>query len=178
MASPSVAARTELSAPQVREWLRAQAAGGYLTYDPTTEAFTLPEAVAVAMLPAPRTHAAWGELGRRARDCLEPSNVFRRSGSIWRFAFDGREAHLPDSKGLHDIATLVAAPDQDVHMLVRPAAAETATVILHTQFEPLDPAATAEVSAMIEGAFQQSLEALRRFVEQGLRWAQQDPASG
>ena len=31
---------------------------------------------------------------------------------------------------------------------------------------------------MIEGAFQQSLEALRRFVEQGLRWAQQDPASG
>ena len=33
----------------VREWLRAQAAGGYLTYTPATETFTLPEDVAAAI---------------------------------------------------------------------------------------------------------------------------------
>ena len=33
----------------VREWLRAQAAGGYLTYDPETETFTLPDDVAAAI---------------------------------------------------------------------------------------------------------------------------------
>jgi len=44
------------------------------------------------------------------------------------------------------------------------------TVTLHTLFEPLDHTAAAEVSKMIDGAFQQSLEALRRFVESGVRW--------
>jgi SAM-dependent methyltransferase len=53
LTSAEVAKRTGLSAPLVREWLRAQAAGGYLTYEPATEAFTLPETVAAAMLHAP-----------------------------------------------------------------------------------------------------------------------------
>src|SRR4051794_1240914 len=53
LTSADVAYRTGLSAPLVREWLRAQAAGGYLSYDPAGETFTLPEAVAVAMLHAP-----------------------------------------------------------------------------------------------------------------------------
>ena len=71
-------------------------------------------------------------------------------------------------------------PVRDSHgtYTVRPADAKTATVILHTQFDPLDPATTEEVSAMIDGAFQQSLEALRRFVEQGVPWPQQGLASG
>jgi SAM-dependent methyltransferase len=48
-----VADRTGLSTPLVREWLRAEAAGGYLAYDPAGETFTLPQAVALAMLHAP-----------------------------------------------------------------------------------------------------------------------------
>jgi mxaD protein len=73
----------------------------------------------------------------------------------------------------------VPLPVRDSHgtYTVRSADAGSATVTLHTRFEPLDPAAAAEVAAMIEGAFQQSLEALRRFVEQGVRWRQQDPTS-
>jgi uncharacterized protein YndB with AHSA1/START domain len=47
----------------------------------------------------------------------------------------------------------------------------SSTVTLHAQFEPLDQAASAEVTKMIDGAFQQSLEALRRFIESGVRWA-------
>src|SRR4029077_17596285 len=37
----------------VREWLRAQAAGGYLDYDPATGTFTLPDAVAAAVCYGP-----------------------------------------------------------------------------------------------------------------------------
>jgi uncharacterized protein YndB with AHSA1/START domain len=44
------------------------------------------------------------------------------------------------------------------------------TVTLHTQFEPIDQTAAADVTTMIGGAFQQSLEALRLFVEKGARW--------
>jgi mxaD protein len=48
--------------------------------------------------------------------------------------------------------------------------ATSSTVTLDSQFEPLDRNAAAHVSKMIDGAFQQSLEALRRFVESGVRW--------
>jgi len=48
--------------------------------------------------------------------------------------------------------------------------AASSTVTLHTQFEPLDRTAADGVTKMIDGAFQQSLEALRRFVERGVRW--------
>lgn len=42
----AAAERAGLAEPYVREWLRSQAAGGYLRYDPAAETFTLPEAVA------------------------------------------------------------------------------------------------------------------------------------
>ncbi|HSU37536.1 MAG TPA: class I SAM-dependent methyltransferase [Propionibacteriaceae bacterium] len=40
-------------APLVREWVRSQAAGGYLDYQPDTDRYILPEPVAVALLDAP-----------------------------------------------------------------------------------------------------------------------------
>ena len=40
------AARASLAEPYVREWLRSQAAAGYVRYDPVAETFTLPAAVA------------------------------------------------------------------------------------------------------------------------------------
>lgn len=45
-----------------------------------------------------------------------------------------------------------------------------AIVTLDTSFEPLDPTAGDEVARMIDGAFGQSLESLRRFVEHGKAW--------
>lgn len=48
-----LAVPTGIPAPLVREWLRSQAAAGYLGYDPATDRFTLPEAVAIALLDAP-----------------------------------------------------------------------------------------------------------------------------
>ena len=39
-----------------------------------------------------------------------------REGATWRLNFAGAEVHLTDSKGLRDIATLLATPGQDVHV--------------------------------------------------------------
>jgi hypothetical protein len=46
----------------------------------------------------------------------------------------------------------------------------TATVTLRTTFEPLDPSGADDLAGMIGGAFQQSLESLRRFVEDKRPW--------
>lgn len=48
-----VAAKVTVDRALVREWLRAQAAGGYLEYEPDTDRFTLPDAVAGAIVYGP-----------------------------------------------------------------------------------------------------------------------------
>jgi SAM-dependent methyltransferase len=48
-----LAGRTGLNAALVREWCRAQAAAGYLTYRPDGETFELPDVVAGALLHGP-----------------------------------------------------------------------------------------------------------------------------
>ena len=48
-----VAARVTVDPALVREWLRAQAAGGYLDYDPDAERYTLPDDVAGAIAYGP-----------------------------------------------------------------------------------------------------------------------------
>ena len=47
---------------------------------------------------------------------------------------------------------------------------EAATVTLTTTFEPLDPTGIDQLTDMIHGAFQRSLDSLRRFVEHRLPW--------
>jgi SAM-dependent methyltransferase len=49
LTTADVAAKVSVEPSLVREWLRAQAAGGYLDYDAASETFTLPDAVAAAI---------------------------------------------------------------------------------------------------------------------------------
>lgn len=49
MSSAELAKRTQTTERYVREWLRNQAAGGYVTYDPATQGFTLPDEQAMAL---------------------------------------------------------------------------------------------------------------------------------
>jgi len=49
MTSAELAARTKTDERYVREWLSSQAAGGYITYDPLTNAFSLTEEQAFAL---------------------------------------------------------------------------------------------------------------------------------
>jgi hypothetical protein len=37
-----------------------------------------------------------------------PGPAFRRDGEVWELSYDGMTIRLPDAKGLHDIATLLA----------------------------------------------------------------------
>ena len=49
LTSTQIADRTGTAERYVREWLNAQAAGGYLTYDPATRTYTLPAEQALAL---------------------------------------------------------------------------------------------------------------------------------
>jgi hypothetical protein len=86
---------------------------------------------------------AAGELGmqalaERATDALAsltpPSpprrNVFRRDGEVWTLSYAGTTVRLPDAKGLHDIARLLANPGVEIPAadLVGPAARLEATL--------------------------------------------------
>jgi predicted ATPase len=56
------------------------------------------------------------------------ADVFRNEGELWRLSYLGVDAHLPDLKGLHDIARLLSAPGEEIHCLELAAgAAATAT---------------------------------------------------
>ena len=57
--------------------------------------------------------------------------------------------------------TFTVTADPDPH---------TATVTLRATFEPRDPTGIDQLTAMVHGAFQQSLESLRRFVEDDIPW--------
>jgi uncharacterized protein YndB with AHSA1/START domain len=47
---------------------------------------------------------------------------------------------------------------------------QTTTVALRTTFEPVDPTGVDQLAGIVHGAFQQSLESLRRFVEDKIAW--------
>jgi hypothetical protein len=49
--------------------------------------------------------------------CGAAGAVFRRDGEVWSVAFAGREVLLRDGKGPTYLATLLAAPSRDVHVL-------------------------------------------------------------
>ncbi|MGH9030571.1 MAG: ATP-binding protein [Acidimicrobiia bacterium] len=66
---------------------------------------------------------AWMRCSRALLDRLQASTgdpsptgayEFRREGDVWSLAFVGDQVHMPDSKGLRDIAVLLAHPGQAV----------------------------------------------------------------
>lgn len=51
----------------------------------------------------------------RARRRRGSERILRLEGSLWRARFDGEEVHLPNARGLADLAVLLAHPGDDVH---------------------------------------------------------------
>jgi hypothetical protein len=72
----------------------------------------LAEAVALA-----RQVLAELETAPAAAPAAEPPAVdrFAREGAVWAVTFAGRTVRLPDSKGMQDLATLLARPGREVH---------------------------------------------------------------
>jgi SAM-dependent methyltransferase len=91
-----LAERTGTTERYLREWLACQAAGGYVTYDPTTETFTLPEEVAAVL--AIEDSPAYGAytlslLGALWKDEEALAEAFRSGRGI------GWHQHHPDLYG-------------------------------------------------------------------------------
>jgi SAM-dependent methyltransferase len=103
-----LARRTGAAEPLVREWCRAQAAGGYLTYEPDGSTFALPDAVAGALVHGPggdMVDACAEMFGSLAAEFDEFTEAFRAgSGYGW---------HRHDDRFWHgsDALTRVALPD-------------------------------------------------------------------
>lgn len=72
-------------------------------------------------------------------------NVFRRDGEFWTISFGGSTFSLRDSKGLVYLASLLAAPDREIHSLelVRGASRDAAS----NEVARVDPAAAADFTS-------------------------------
>ncbi len=60
--------------------------------------------------------AATGARAVRPAPITTRHGTFRRDGDVWLISFGGRETRLRHTKGLADLAALLAAPDRDVHV--------------------------------------------------------------
>ena len=61
------------------------------------------------------THGTTPESVRRL--AIERASVLRCDGEYWTIAYDGQVATVRDSKGLRDLARLLAVPQQELHVL-------------------------------------------------------------
>jgi predicted ATPase len=76
-------------------------------------------------------------------------NFFGRDGELWLLSFGGESVHMPDLKGLHDLARLLAAPGHEIHALDLGAASDGAAPVGHAG-EVLDDEARAAYKRRIE----------------------------
>ena len=81
MSPADLARRTGAHERYVREWLSAQAAGGYVTYDPATGRFTLPPEQAFLLLDADLPGAFQLSIGS-VRDEPKISDAFRTGAGV------------------------------------------------------------------------------------------------
>ena len=61
------------------------------------------------------SHGVTPDAARRL--AIEQANVLRRDGEYWTVAYDGHVAMLRDTKGVRDLANLLAAPHRELHVL-------------------------------------------------------------
>lgn len=86
-------------------------------------------------------------------------NVFRREGEFWALSFAGRTVRVRDTKGLRDIAALLAQPGRETHALDLMGAADTpASDASGGDLALIDPQARRAYRARLE-ELQQELDA-------------------
>jgi tetratricopeptide (TPR) repeat protein len=69
-----------------------------------TEGMCLAGLESAPSAPAPTAPIAW-----------PVGNVFRKEGALWTVCFEHQVAHLPEVRGLQDIAQLLARPSEELH---------------------------------------------------------------
>jgi tetratricopeptide (TPR) repeat protein len=61
----------------------------------------------------------WEQLAEEASAAIStpyPTASFKQEGPTWCVAYQGLEVHLPNAKGLHDLATMIAKPGHEIHV--------------------------------------------------------------
>jgi tetratricopeptide (TPR) repeat protein len=89
----------------------------------------------------------WLERAMALKEPASERNDFRRDGDIWTLRFAGRAVRLKDSKGLRDIAHLLARPGSEVHCSELIAAAEGSGTGLRPSAREVDEAGLSLVGA-------------------------------
>ncbi len=84
-----------------------------------------------------------------------PEREFVREGATWRLTFAGTSVHLPDARGLNDLAELLARPGQAVH-------AHT----LYAGDEPRVDGADPVLDSAAKAAYQKRLHAIAEALEE------------
>jgi hypothetical protein len=76
--------------------------------------------VSVSLTGTGRSHDLTVRTLARATKCMGSGAgpaIFRRAGSLWELGFGGTVVHMPDLKGLGDIAALLSNPGREIHSL-------------------------------------------------------------
>jgi hypothetical protein len=100
----------------------------------------------------------------------EPETRFVREGEFWTIAYAGTTTRLRDVKGLGYIATLLAAPGLDVHVLELVAGGSNGRALDGDELHALDPRAKEE--------YRLRLEDLRSELEEARGFGDEERAAG
>ena len=101
--------------------------------------------------------AGWARITEAALASLtRPTNEFRQANGLWLLSYAGTQAQVPDSKGLHDLAVLIGAQGNEVHVSTLIGAG-----FVHTGSDPvLDETAKAQYKARLDDLSEQLEEAV------------------
>ncbi len=70
--------------------------------------------IAAGLDDKPAGGAAEKAVSRNARSAV-PSNIFVSRNGLWKITFEDTQIQLPEVKGFHDLARLLAAPGDEIH---------------------------------------------------------------
>jgi hypothetical protein len=135
------------------------------------------------------TAAARPDSGPAAPPPLEAVSAgMHREGEVWRFDYDGRVIHVRDSKGIRNLAVLLASPGVEMpaadveeragqsgdgaRRTDAPAAAEAGLAVHATADSPL-----AGLDATAKSQYRSRLEDLREEIEQAEAWSDPERAA-
>jgi tetratricopeptide (TPR) repeat protein len=137
-----------LGDPRAREHLEAALAAHRRTGSPVLAADAAAELDRLEPSGRPRASTAPVEDG-----------VFRRAGRLWQITYGPQSVVVPDSKGMGDLALLLAAPGRDVHVLDLVDATGMARATAAPADDVIDPAARAAYRGRLRELEQEVAEA-------------------
>lgn len=154
------ACRLRLASGDEQEW-QLEGDGGTLPRDPATFALR-----ALETSPAPPRAARRRDVRPSANRAPTPG-AFRRAGWGWVVGLGETRVQLPDAKGLHYLARLLAEPDREIHVLDLAGAGQSA------DSAPAGPVLDQQAKA----AYRRRVRELEEEIEEAQAWNDHERAT-